>query len=102
MKNQYSNLMNKSSKTTRLKIEEYSNEKWLYLNNVNGISGESITGNRSKYIIEEYRLDPRQFGIYSFYNNNINDHFYLTAGFNADNYTKSIYSYTHRFQVIVL
>ncbi len=69
-----------------------ANYKNLYtINNANGITGNSITGNRSKYIIEEYRLDPRQFGIYSYYNNNINDQLFLTVGFNTDNYTSHNY-----------
>ena len=69
-----------------------ANYRNLYtINNANGNTGESITGNRSKYIIEEYRLDPRQFGIYSYYNNNINDHFYFSAGINVDNYTSRNY-----------
>ena len=35
------------------------------LNNANG-SGESYTADRSKYIMEEYRLDPRHYGLNSF------------------------------------
>ncbi len=42
----------------------FSNSKNLYtVNNANGITGNNITGNRSKYILEEYRQDPTTIGI---------------------------------------
>ena len=39
----------------------------------NGNQGTVLTANRSKYIVEEYRLDPRQFGFNSIYNQKLND-----------------------------
>ena len=46
-----------------------ANYKNLYsVINPNGNQGTVLTANRSKYIVEEYRLDPRQFGFNSIYN----------------------------------
>lgn len=64
----------------------FANSKNLYtVDNMNG-TGESFTANRSKYIIEEYRQDPRKLGIYSTYNTQLKDHLHLMVGVNAYNY----------------
>jgi len=47
-------------------------------------SGEA---NRSKYIIEEYRLDPTQIGVSSMLTKKLNKHILLNAGLNAEHYT---------------
>lgn len=47
--------------------------------NANG-TGESITGNRSKYILEEMRADPIRVGINSVWNKQIDDSRHLTVG----------------------
>ncbi len=62
----------------------FANSKNIYaVENANGIAGNTVYGNRSKYIVEEYRSDPRRFGIYSVYNLQINDKAHLTAGING-------------------
>ncbi|MCB9189839.1 MAG: Plug domain-containing protein [Flavobacteriales bacterium] len=74
--------------TTQLDFDHmyFANSKNMYtVDNANG-SGESYTGNRSKYIIEDYRQDPTRLGIYSVYNNQIKDNMRLTAGVSAYNY----------------
>ncbi len=59
----------------------FANSKNLYaVENANGITGNTIEGNRSKYVVEEYRSDPRMFGINSIYNKDINENLYLSAG----------------------
>ena len=66
--------MNKSSKTTRLKIEEYSNEKWLYLNNVNGINKWSTERNEaSTGIYRGFTLNelPTSDGTLNYFNGSI-------------------------------
>jgi hypothetical protein len=68
-----------------------ANYKNLYtLENANG-SGEDLTGSRSKYILEEYRLDPKRLGINSFYNNKVSEKVYLTAGLNGYMYKSENY-----------
>lgn len=79
--------------TTQLDFDHmyFANSKNLYtVENANG-SGESLTGNRSKYIIEEYRQDPRKLGIYSTYNSQLNDKTHLMVGVNAYNYKSENY-----------
>lgn len=61
------------------------------IQNANGIEGNNITGNRSKYILEEYRLDPRRIGINSIYSNNLSDKIFLTTGVNGYSYMSQNY-----------
>ncbi len=61
------------------------------IQNANGIEGNTVTGNRSKYIVEEYRLDPRRIGINSIYTNNITDKIFLTTGVNGYTYMSQNY-----------
>jgi hypothetical protein len=49
--------------------------------NANGISGNNVTGLRSKYIVEEQRSDVKQLGWNIIYNNKVNDKLYLSAGY---------------------
>lgn len=79
--------------TTQLDFDfmYFANGKNLHtVQNANG-SGENYTGNRSKYIIEEYRVDPRRVGIYSVYNSDLGDKLHLTVGFNAYNHVSHNY-----------
>lgn len=79
--------------TTQLDFDHmfFANSKNLYtVENANG-SGESLTGNRSKYIIEEYRQDPRKLGLYSTYNSQLNDNTHLMIGVNAYKYKSENY-----------
>lgn len=72
-----------------------ANYKNLYtLENVDGIEGNDVTFNRSKYIVEEYRIDPRQIGLNAIYNRKLSDAMILSAGVNVDHYV------SHNFKVI--
>lgn len=65
-----------------------ANYKNLYtVEDANGMLGNSVTGNRSKYILEEYRIDPRQFGIKSILNKELSESLDLSAGVMIDKYT---------------
>lgn len=68
-----------------------SNYKNLYsLENANG-SGETLNGLRSKYIVEELRQDPVQFGINTVYNRSLTDRLQLSAGYSANFHTSHNY-----------
>lgn len=65
----------------------FANSKNLYtLENADGIQGNSVTGNRSKYIVEEYRQDPRQFGLKTVYNKTLGDQMNFTVGAQYESY----------------
>ena len=54
--------------------------------NENGDLVNSLTGRRSKYIVEEYRLDPRHFGFNSFGKLNIDENSDLNFGVSISKY----------------
>lgn len=59
----------------------FANGKNLFtVNNANGITGNNITGNRSKYIVEEQRADPSRIGINSVYTTRLDNEATLTYG----------------------
>ncbi len=64
------------------------------LNNANG-SGESYTADRSKYIMEEYRLDPRHYGLNSFGKYIINEFSTLNFGLNISKYKSKNFKVMH-------
>jgi len=73
----------------------FANGKNLYsVVNANGVLGDTITGNRSKYIIEEVRTDPVRYGLNSVWNKNVDDRTHLTVG---ASYHKQR---THYFKVV--
>ena len=51
----------------------------------------SITGNRSKYIIEEYRLDPRHFGLNSFGKYQLKENQQINFGLHVSRYMSKNY-----------
>lgn len=58
----------------------FANGKNMYtVLNANG-TGQEVTGNRSKYIVEEQRADPIRVGINSVWNKQIDDTRHLTVG----------------------
>ncbi len=58
----------------------FANGKNLYtVDNANG-SGNSITGNRSKYIVEEQRQDPTRIGVNSVWSRQLSNNRHLTIG----------------------
>lgn len=71
----------------------FANSKNLYtVEDANGITGNTVTGNRSKYVVQDYRVDPRRFGIYSVYKNDISDKLYFSGGINAYTHTSHNYA----------
>lgn len=65
----------------------FVNRKNLYtLDNVNGVEGQSYTGNLSNYIVEDRRNDRRNIGVNMNYELEINEHMNFSAGLNYNNY----------------
>lgn len=60
------------------------------LENANG-TGETLIGLRSKYIVEELRQDPVQFGYNAVYSKQLKEDLQLSAGANIDFYTSHNY-----------
>lgn len=59
----------------------FANGKNLYtVVNANGILGNNVTGNRSKYIVEEQRADPNRLGLNSVYSKALSNDRQLTVG----------------------
>ncbi len=59
----------------------FANGKNLFtVENANGITGNSVTGMRSKYIVEEQRADPSRVGINSVYSKGLSDQRHITVG----------------------
>ncbi|MBN2615357.1 MAG: TonB-dependent receptor plug domain-containing protein [Bacteroidales bacterium] len=59
----------------------FANSKYLFtVNNVDGVNGNTVTGNRSKYIIEDRRNDKSQFQFDWHVNSFINDHLTVSGG----------------------
>jgi hypothetical protein len=62
----------------------FANRKNLYrVENANGIAGNTVVGNRSKYIVEEARQDPTRYGLNSVWNKDLSDRAHLTVGASA-------------------
>lgn len=62
----------------------FANSKNLYLlQEPNGVAGTSLIGNRSKYIVEENRIDNSTGGFNMNLNSQVNDRLFLSGGFNA-------------------
>ena len=59
----------------------FANGKNLHtVHNANGILGNDVTGNRSKYIVQEQRADPNRFGLNSVYSKELTKDRHLTVG----------------------
>ncbi len=59
----------------------FANGKNLYtVQNADGIAGNSVTGNRSKYIVEEQRADPSRIGLNTVYSRQLEDNAQITYG----------------------
>src|SRR5690606_34268562 len=61
------------------------------VNNVDGISGNSFTGARSKYIVEEVRNDHVQYGFNAFFTKYFSPKTILSGGLNANIYRSHNY-----------
>ena len=55
-------------------------------NDIGGENGNSLTARRSKYVLEEYRLDPRHYGLNSFGSWSINENSNLNFGLSTSIY----------------
>jgi hypothetical protein len=70
----------------------HANRKNLYtVDNANGITGNSITGMRSKYIVEEIRMDNVQYGLNSNYEKRFSPQTVFSSGLNLNIYKGSNY-----------
>lgn len=59
----------------------FANRKNLYtVENIDGIEGNNLTGNRSKYILEDVRSDLQLYGINTLFSHRLNDHSKLNLG----------------------
>jgi len=59
----------------------FANGKNLFsVQNADGIAGNTVTGNRSKYILEEQRADPNRIGVNSVYSKQMANNAHLTVG----------------------
>jgi hypothetical protein len=73
----------------------FANGKNLYaLQNAEGVAGNTLIGNRSKYIVEEHRTDPTRIGINSVYEKALDERTHLTVG---GSYNKQV---SHNFKVM--
>lgn len=64
-----------------------ANYKNLYtVHNVDGISGNNVTGNRSKYILGDRNNDPTMYNFTSTYTNKATSRLMITAGLNVNIY----------------
>ncbi len=72
-----------------------ANYKNLYtLEDANGVEGNDVTFNRSKYIVEEYRTDPVQIGLNSIFNMELASGYRISSGLNIDRYV------SHNFKIV--
>ena len=68
----------------------FANSKNLFtVNDADGIAGNSVTGNRAKYIVEEYYNNHSQYSLNTNWNYNWNDNLNFDAGINLSNYTSN-------------
>lgn len=79
----YSQLWQTDVNTQQLNFDQmyFANSKNLHsVLDANGIKGNTVTGNRAKYIIEEYRSDVQQYGFNTTFNHQLNDYYTLSGG----------------------
>lgn len=73
----------------------FANSKNLYtVNNADGIIGNTITGNRAKYIVEDQRNDVTLAGFNALLQHKLNERIHLSGGFNHTRHK------THYYKVI--
>jgi hypothetical protein len=66
----------------------FANSKNLYtVTDADGVKGNEVTGNRSKYILEELRNDQKITGVNMIFNSALNDKMFLSAGLNSSRYS---------------
>lgn len=73
----------------------FANGKNLYsVLNANGVTGNTVTGNRSKYIVEEVRTDPTRIGLNSVWTKDMGHGTQITVGGSFH------HQRTHNFKVV--
>jgi hypothetical protein len=65
---------------------------WSVVENANGITGNTLTGRKSNYIVEDRRNDSKKMNLTSIYNSRLSDHAVLTAGIDLTNYKGDRYT----------
>ncbi len=76
---------NKEFRQIRWDAMYFANSKWLNtIDDVNGIEGNTVTGYRSKYIIEDRRNDKQDFLFNWHLNSFVNDNITIIAGINLN------------------
>ncbi len=91
---EYTNLWQNDEAGRQIKWDNlyFANSKNLYtVHSVDGITGNDVTGNRSKYIVEETRNFHNHWGIASAYSNVLSDKFKIDAGLNASIYKNNYF-----------
>jgi hypothetical protein len=94
-KNRIANDWKNNSRVSQLDWDHFyfANRKNLYnIYNVNGTPGNTVTGNRSKYIVEDRRNDVQQLQINTHINHKLSPSVTLTGGFNANSYDGKNYA----------
>jgi len=85
---------NNDPAATQLDFDQmyFANKKNLFTqNNVDGITGNSLTGNRAKYAIEEARKDVTHYGFNSSATHKYNEKLMLTGGLDVSIYKSNNY-----------
>lgn len=85
----YTKLWQNDVNTQQLDFDQmyFANTKNLHsVNDANGIKGNTVTGNRAKYIIEDYRSDIQYYGFNSTFNHQYNENLIFSGGLNGNFY----------------
>ena len=69
-----------------------NSDEWSVVENANGITGNTLTGRKSNYIVEDRRNDSKKMNLTSIYNSRLSDHAILTAGIDLTNYKGDRYT----------
>ncbi len=85
----YTELWQNDVNTQQLDFDQmyFANTKNLHsVNDADGIKGNTVTGNRAKYIIEDYRSDIQYYGFNSTFNHQYNENLIFSGGLNGNFY----------------
>lgn len=85
----YTNLWQNDVNTQQLDFDQmyFANSKNLHsVNDADGIKGNTVTGNRAKYIIEDYRTDIQRYGFNSTFNHQYSENIIFSGGINGNFY----------------
>ena len=62
------------------RLYDVNRSSFATINDANGIAGNTVSGKRSRYIIEERVINTKRFNANSVFNTRLNEHIDLTAG----------------------